>query len=153
MDLTGGGGLRRIGEAPPKTEITQAPEAGITPEVQAPEPGRAHANWGARGDGRRRARPGPWASRRWTGALASKGKARGPGDLVFTGVTFPDPVSAVPTSAAIGSTSITAANVGPDGVVVAEMGGFTPDRQGFTLITTALGAGPVRVDGQYVVEI
>jgi hypothetical protein len=59
----------------------------------------------------------------------------------------------VPTAGAIDLTIDRASNAAPDGVVVAEMGGFAADRQGFTLITTALGAGPVRVDGHYVVEI
>ena len=152
VDVTGGGGLRRIGAAPPEAQITPVPEAGVTPQTQTPDPDRAHANWGVV-ETAAAAAPAPVGVQTVYGRFSVEGEARGPGDLVFTGVTFPDPVSGVPTSGAIALNIDHAGNVAPDGVVVAEMGGFTPDRQGFTLITTALGAGPVRVDGQYVVEI
>ena len=152
VDVTGGGGLRRIGADPPEPEIMPVPELGVTPQAQAPDPGGVHANWGLV-ETAAAAAPASVGVQTVYGRFSVEGEARGPGDLVFTGVTFPDPVSAVPTSGAIALNIDHAANVTPDGVVVAEMGGFTPDRQGFTLITTALGAGPVRVDGQYVVEI
>jgi len=152
VDVTGGGGLRRIGADPPEPEIMPVPELGVTPQAQAPDPGGVHANWGLV-ETAAAAAPASVGVQTVYGRFSVEGEARGPGDLVFTGVTFPDPVSGVPTSGAIALNIDHAGNVAPDGVVVAEMGGFTPDRQGFTLITTALGAGPVRVDGQYVVEI
>lgn len=137
-ETTVGGGLRRIGVRTPHTESagpTETPaNVGLveTAATVAATAGGVQTIYGR---------------------FTVDGGARRPGDLVFTGVTFPDPVSAVPTAGAIALTIDGASNVAPDGVVVAEMGGFSADRQGFTLITTALGAGPVRVDGHYVVEI
>jgi hypothetical protein len=142
----------RTSTSPAEADITPAPAPDAKRQAQAPDPGPAHANWGLVETAAAGA-PAPVGVQTVYGRFSVEGEARRPGDLVFTGVTFPDPVSAVPTSGAIELNVHHAANVAPDGVVVAEMGGFTPDRQGFTLITTALGAGPVRVDGQYVVEI
>ncbi len=87
------------------------------------------------------------------GRFTVEGFAQRAGDLVFTGVTFPDPMSAVPAPGAIEVAVDEASNVAVDGVVVAGLGGFTADRQGFTLITTAVGPGIVRANGHYVVEI
>ena len=137
-ETTGGGGLRRIGVS--------------TPQTDAAAPADTPPNWGLVETAATGAAT-PAGVQTVYGRFTVDGGARRPGDLVFTGVTFPDPVSAVPTAGAIDLTIDRASNVAPDGVVVAEMGGFAADRQGFTLITTALGAGPVRVDGHYVVEI
>jgi hypothetical protein len=149
-EVTGGGGLRRIGVAPP--DVPAAP-ADATPLAAAPaaEPVAEPVNWGLVETAAAGA-PATAGVQTIYGRFSVEGVARRPGDLVFTGVTFPDPVSAVPTANAIELSIESATNVALDGVVVADMGGFTPGRQGFTLITTALGAGPVRVDGQYVVE-
>jgi hypothetical protein len=138
VDATSGGGLRRVGVDAP------------TPEPAAPA--AAPANWGVVETAATGAAT-PVGVHTVYGRFSVEGVARRPGDLVFTGVTFPDAVSAVPPSGAIELTIDGATNVVPDGVVVADMGGFAADRQGFTLITTSLGEGPVRVDGHYVVEI
>jgi hypothetical protein len=137
-ETTGGGGLRRIGVS--------------TPQTEAAAPADTPANWGLVETAATGAAT-PAGIQTVYGRFTVVGGARRRGDLVFTGVTFPDPVSGVPTAGAIALTIDRASNVARDGVVVAEMGGFAADRQGFTLITTALGAGPVRVDGHYVVEI
>jgi len=149
-EVTGGGGLRRIGVAPPEVPAAPADAApvGATP---AAEPVEAPVNWGLVETAATGA-PATAGVQTIYGRFSVEGVARRAGDLVFTGVTFPDPVSAVPAANAIDLSIGSATNVAPDGVIVADMGGFTPGRQGFTLITTALGAGPVRVDGQYVVE-
>jgi hypothetical protein len=123
-----------------------------TPHTDAAAPADTPPNWGLVETAATGAAT-PAGVQTVYGRFTVDGGARRPGDLVFTGVTFPDPVSAVPTAGAIDLTIDRASNAAPDGVVVAEMGGFAADRQGFTLITTALGAGPVRVDGHYVVEI
>jgi hypothetical protein len=137
-DATGGGGLRRIGAT--------------TPQTQGNTSADVPANWGLVETAATQAAT-PAGVQTVYGRLSVDGVARRPGDLVFTGVTFPDPVTTVPARGAVYLTIVEVSNVAPDGVVVADMDGFTPDRQGFTLITTALGAGPVRVDGHYVVEI
>ncbi len=138
VDATSGGGLRRIGVDP------------SPPEPAAPA--AVPANWGLVETAATGAAT-PVGVHTVYGRFSVEGVARRPGDLVFTGVTFPDAVSAVPPAGAIELTVDGATNVAPDGVVVADMGGFAADRQGFTLITTSLGEGSVRVDGHYVVEI
>jgi len=137
-EASAGGGLRRIGA--------------VTPQAEGNASADVPANWGLVETAATGAAT-PVGVQTVYGRFSVDGVARRPGDLVFTGVTFPDQVTAVPATGAIGLTIDGASNVAPDGVLVADMGGFTPDRQGFTLITTALGAGPVRVDGHYVVEI
>ena len=155
VEATHGGGLRRIGVEPADNTPVNAPEATASDaEVTAavPDTAAAPTNWGVL-ETAASAAAAPVGVQTIYGRFTVEGEARRPGDLVFAGVTFPDPVSAVPVSGAIELSIEHATNVAPDGVVVADMGGFTPDRQGFTLITTAIGPGPVRVDGQYVVEI
>ncbi len=128
------------------------PDAQATPTAEPPARVQAAENWGLVETAAAGAAI-PVGVQTVYGRFSVEGVANRPGDLVFTGVTFPDPVSAIPAPGAIELAIDDAANVAPDGVVVADMGGFTADRQGFTLITTALDAGPVRVDGHYVVEI
>jgi len=152
VDVTSGGGLRRIGVTTPEPEAVDLPQAEPTANAPAPDQLQAPPNYGLV-ETAAAAAAAPIGVQTVYGRFSVEGVARRPGDLVFTGVTFPDPVSAVPVSGAIELSIGQAVNVARDGVVVANVGGFTPDRQGFTLITTALGAGPVRVDGQYVVEI
>jgi hypothetical protein len=144
VDATGGGGLRRID--------VSTPDAQAPPTAEPPARVQAAENWGLVETAAAGAAI-PVGVQTVYGRFSVEGVANRPGDLVFTGVTFPDPVSAIPAPGAIELAIDDAANVAPDGVVVADMGGFTADRLGFTLITTALDAGPVRVDGHYVVEI
>lgn len=87
------------------------------------------------------------------GRFEVEGVARRAGDLIFTGVTFPDAMTTVPAPGAIQLTIDSATNVAEAGLVVADIVGFAADRQGFTLITTARGTGLVRAYGHYVVEI
>jgi hypothetical protein len=152
VDVTSGGGLRRIGVSAAEADVTAASEADRTPPAQAPDLVQAAANLGLVETAATGA-AAPAGVQTVYGRFSIEGVAQRRGDLVFTGVTFPDPVSTIPVAGAIELSIDQATNVAPDGVVVADMGGFTPGRQGFTLITTALGPGPVRVDGQYVVEI
>ena len=82
-----------------------------------------------------------------------EGVARRTGDLVFVGVTFPEPLAAAPDPSAIRLTIVGAANADLESVAVAPFDGFAPDRIGFTLIAAALNPGAMWVDGHYHVGV
>jgi hypothetical protein len=148
------GGIQRVGAPPPGDASVIEDDPGLAGEPPFGAPLRPLDNWAL-------------AETAATGAVdivgvgvetvqgqfSVEGFARRSGDLVFSGVTFPDPVDAPPAPGAIELTVDEAINVAGDGVRVADRGGFTADRQGFTLITTAQGPGMVRAHGHYVVEI
>ncbi len=82
-----------------------------------------------------------------------EGVAQRTGDLVFVGVTFPEPLAVAPDPSAIRLTIVGAANADLESVAVAPFDGFAPDRIGFTLIAAALNPGAMWVDGHYHVGV
>jgi hypothetical protein len=151
-DLVMGGGLQRIQlEAQPENSAAED-DLALDQRTGFGGPLRTPANWGLAEVAATGLAENPGVQTVY-GRFTVEGFANRAGDLVFTGVTFPDLLSAVPPPGAIVLTMDEASNVIAGAVVVADLGGFTADRQGFTLITTAHGPGMVRAHGHYVVEI
>ena len=152
LDTIMRGGIQRVGAASPGDDSVIEDDPALASEPTFGAPLGPSANW-ALAETAATAAVDIVGVETVQGQFSVEGFARRSGDLVFSGVTFPDPVDAPPPAGAIELTVDEAINVAGDGVHVADRGGFTADRQGFTLITTAQGPGMVRAHGHYVVEI
>jgi len=142
------GGLRRIGVPPPGAPV---PPSDDPYRDHSPDPERpAVSHWSLLETAATATAPAMFGMAR--GSFTLEGVAHRGGDLVFAGVTFPEPIRPAPRPDQIRLTFSDRANVGPAGVQVAELDGFTPDELGFTLIATSLNPGALWVDGHYDVE-